>query len=129
MRHLLNKGCNVRAVVRSPERLPEGTAQHPNLTVTVAPILELSAQQMQQLVAGCDSVIFALGHNMTLAGIWGPPFALVAESVKRVCEAVEAAKPPKPVRLVLSADYAPNRCTCENVAFRLNRTVKSSPRP
>jgi hypothetical protein len=87
--------------VRSPDRLPEAVKNHPNLSVTQASLLELSDAQMAQQVAGCDAVASCLGHNLTLKGIFGPPRRLVTDATRRLCQAIQANQPRKPVKFVL----------------------------
>ncbi len=87
--------------MRSPDRLPEAVKNHPNLSVTQASLLELSDAQMAQQVAGCDAVASCLGHNLTLKGIFGPPRRLVTDATRRLCQAIQANQPRKPVKFVL----------------------------
>ncbi|MEE4115818.1 MAG: NAD(P)H-binding protein, partial [Marinilabiliaceae bacterium] len=62
---LLNRGHNVKAIVRSPESLPETIRNNSGLELIVASLLELSDKEMQKYVAGCDAVASCLGHNLT----------------------------------------------------------------
>lgn len=98
---LLSSGESVRVIVRSPDRLPEAVKNHPNLSVTQASLLDLSDAQMAQQVAGCDAVASCLGHNLTLKGIFGPPRRLVTDATRRLCQAIQANQPRKPVKFVL----------------------------
>ena len=98
---LLNRGQKVKAIVRSPEKLPDVLKRHPNLSVVTASVLELSDTEMAQHVSGCDAVASCLGHNLSLKGIYGPPRRLVTDATRRLCDAIKANKPEKPVRYVL----------------------------
>ena len=98
---LLRRGHHVKAVVRPASRLPGDFAQHPALTLVRASLLELGDADMQQLVAGCTAIASCLGHNITLRGIFGPPRRLVADATRRLCEAVRANRPERPVKFVL----------------------------
>lgn len=42
-----------------------------------------------------------LGHNLTWKGIYGQPRRLVTEATRRLCDAIKANKPEKPVKFVL----------------------------
>lgn len=87
---LLDRGHEVKAVVRSPERLPETIRNNENLSIIQAAILDLSDEEMKQHVADCDAMASCLGHNLTFKGIYGQPRKLVADSVRRLCQAVKA---------------------------------------
>ena len=98
---LLQRGENVRVIVRSPERLPDAVKNHANLSVIQASLLELSDGELAQHIAGCDAVVSCLGHNLTLKGIFGPPRRLVTDATRRLCQAIQANQPPNPVKFVL----------------------------
>jgi nucleoside-diphosphate-sugar epimerase len=98
---LLDEGQNVRVIVRSPASLPGRVRLHERLQVTEANILELTDEQLRDQVAGCDAVASCLGHNMSFKGVYGAPRRLVTESVHRLCVAIKANKPARPVRFVL----------------------------
>lgn len=97
---LLNRGENVKAVVRSPEKLNE-FLNHVNLTIIRASVLELSDAEMASHIKGCDAVASCLGHNITLKGMFGHPRRLVTDAARRLCLAIEANKPEKRVKYVL----------------------------
>jgi NAD(P)-dependent dehydrogenase (short-subunit alcohol dehydrogenase family) len=98
---LLNRGHIVRVIVRSPEKLPEVLANHDNLSVIHASVLELSDAEMTQHVSGCRAVASCLGHNMNLKGIFGDPRRLVTDATRRLCNAIKANKPEQPTKFVL----------------------------
>ena len=98
---LLNRGQNVKVIVRSPERLPEFLNNHDNLSVICASVLELSDAEMVQHVNGCDAVVSCLGHNMNWKGLYGPPRRLVIDATRRLCNAIKTNKSEKPTRYVL----------------------------
>lgn len=100
-KELLNRGQNVRVIVRSPERLLEAVRGHENLEVITASLLELSDAELAQYVQGCDAVASCLGHNMTFQGMFGEPRKLVTDAVRRLCAAVRPNAPDKPVKYVL----------------------------
>lgn len=86
---LLERGQEVRAIVRSPERLPENLRNHDRLSVTYACLLDLSDAQIAWHVEGCGAVASCLGHNLTVKGIFGPPRRLVTDATRRLCTAIK----------------------------------------
>lgn len=52
---LLSRGQRVRAVVRSPEKLPEGLRHHPLLSIIQADLLELIDNELTPHVRGCTA--------------------------------------------------------------------------
>ncbi len=101
---LLNRGHDVRAIVRSPERFSELMQNQNHLTVTGAAILDLSDKDLAGHVSGCDAVASCLGHNINLKGIYGQPRRLVTDATRRLCEAIKSnrsSKSEKTTRYVL----------------------------
>jgi hypothetical protein len=109
LKQLLDRGVDVRAIVRSAGRLPEGVAGHPGLTVIEADLLSMSDDELRRHVAGCDAVISCLGHNIDLKGVFGPPRDLVTQAVSRVCGAIEALRPSEPIKFILMSTVSVNR--------------------
>ena len=108
LKQLLDRGIRVRAIVRSRERLPEGVADHPNVSVTEASLLSLSDQELQQHVSGVDAVVSCLGHNLSFRGLYLPPRALVTQATQRLCRGIEATKPEQPVKFILMSSVSVN---------------------
>lgn len=98
---LLNRGQFVKVIVRSPDKLPAAIRNHDHLTVIQASVLDLSDAELAQHAQGCDAVASCLGHNMTLKGLFGHPRKLVTDATRRLCEAIRANGPGKPVKFVL----------------------------
>ncbi|BBO32994.1 NAD(P)-dependent oxidoreductase [Lacipirellula parvula] len=98
---LLNRGETVRAVVRPGSKLPDALAHRERLSVTRCDLLKLSEYELETLVAGATAIVSCLGHTMSLHGIFGPPRRLVADSLRRVCRAVQLQPQSTPVRIVL----------------------------
>lgn len=98
---LLDRGNNVKAVVRSPDRLPDHLRRHPRLSVIQASLPDIDAVELKQLTLDCDVAVSCLGHNMSWKGIFGPPYRLVTEATHRIASAMKAHKRDKPARLVL----------------------------
>jgi len=97
---LLNRGEKVTAIVRSTEKLSV-LLDNKNLTVVTASVLELSDKELAKNVQGCDAVASCLGHNISFKGMYGSPRRLVTETARRLCAAIVANKPEKPVKYVL----------------------------
>lgn len=100
VRELLDQGHQVKAFVRSPEKLKE-LNKNVNLELVKANVLETPIEDLQQHVADCDAVASCLGHNPDLKGLYGHPRKLVTETVARWCAAIEANRSDKPVKYVL----------------------------
>ncbi|MDF7801863.1 SDR family oxidoreductase [Pontiellaceae bacterium B1224] len=115
---LLDCGHHVKAVVRRPERMPEGLRNYPNLTLIQASILDLSDAEMIAYVKGCDAVASCLGHNLTLKGMFGAPHMLVTETTRRLCAAIRSSQPATAVRFVLmNTTGNRNRDLAEPISF------------
>lgn len=100
-KELLDRGHEVRVIVRSPERLPGLLRTRDHLAVTQASVLDLTDAELAQYVHGCDAVASCLGHNLSWAGIYGHPRRLVSDATRRLCHAIAATKPIGPTKFVL----------------------------
>jgi len=117
LRQLLDRQVPVRAIVRSADRLPPGTAGNPLLAVVEADLLALPPEVLAEHLADCDTVICCLGHTINLRGIFGPPRDLVTQAVRQVREAVAARQrtgrgatgAAQPVRLILMSSVSVNQ--------------------
>lgn len=118
VKQLLNRGLKVKVIVRSPAKLPEEIRSHANLSVIHATVLALSEAEMAQHVKECDAVASCLGHNINFKGIYGHPRLLVTETTRRLCNAIKANQPDKPVRFVLmNTTGNSNRDIPEKISF------------
>lgn len=109
VQQLLARGLEVRVVVRSSAKLASELVNHPRLKVTEASLLALSAPELQRLVSGCDAVISCLGHVLGFKGIFGAPRDLVTRAVTRLCEAIEAQRPPTPIKFIVMSSVSVHR--------------------
>ena len=98
---LLIQGHNIKAVVRSPEKLPESWKNNDHLQIISASILDLSDKEMMELTHDCHSIASCLGHNMNWKGIYGQPRRLVTDTARRLSNAIETNKPESPIKYVL----------------------------
>lgn len=101
VQQLLDRGQIVKAVVRTPGKLPEALRKHEHLSLIRASVLQLSDAEMAQHTRGCDAVASCLGHNLSLPGIFGHPRRLVTDATRRLCDAIRAGAPEKATRFVL----------------------------
>lgn len=98
---LLIREQNVKIVVRSAEKLPESWKNNERLHIMTASILDLSDLEMAKYIHGCNAVVSCLGHNMNWKGIYGQPRKLVTDTARRLCNAIIANAPERPVKYVL----------------------------
>lgn len=101
VQQLLNRGHQVRAIVRSSDTLPDVIRNHDSLSVIEASVLDLSDAEMAQYVEGCDAVASCLGHTLSFKGVYGQPRRLVTDATRRLCNAIRVNAPEQPVRFVL----------------------------
>ncbi|MBA2114438.1 NAD(P)-dependent oxidoreductase [Bremerella alba] len=120
---LLNRGHQVRVIVRSRDRLPEAVINHPDVTIVEASLLELSHEELGQHVTGCEGVACCLGHNLTFKGLFGHPMRLVTEATRRICQAIEQSKPEKRVKYVLMNTAGNQNRDLDETATFANRFV------
>lgn len=106
---LLARGFSVRAIVRSRAKLATLVQAHPGLEVIERNLLELTPDELQVLVRGCDAVISCLGHVISFKGIFGKPRDLVTRATRQLCEAIAENEPDKKVRFVLMSSVSVNR--------------------
>ena len=109
LEQLLSRGIDVRAIVRSAETLRAGVAERPGLSVIEADLLALSDEQLLRHVRGCDAVVSCLGHTISLKGVFGAPRDLVTRATTRLCRAIRASQPARPVKLILMSSVSVNR--------------------
>lgn len=118
VQQLLNLGHNVKAIVRSPDNLPESLKNPNHLSVIHASVLDLSDAEIVKHVNGCDAVASCLGHTMSWKGIYGHPRKLVTDATSRLCNAIKANRPKHPTKFVLmNTTGNSNRDLLESVSF------------
>lgn len=115
---LLERGELVKIIVRTLNSLPETVKNHENLTVIQASILDLSDTEMMQHAKDCDAVASCLGHNLSFKGMFGQPHRLVTDATRRLCNAIKANNPDKPVKFILmNTTGNRNRDRSEPISF------------
>jgi len=124
LQQLLGRGVAVRAIVRSPGRLPAIAAGDPNLQVIEASLPSLDDAALRRHLGGCQAVVSCLGHVLSARGIWGTPRDLVTRATARLCRGIEALRPAAPVKLVLMSSVSVIRPgLLDTRRGRLERTV------
>ncbi len=98
---LLDRGLDVRVIVRSRDRLCSEAKEDAKLSVTEASLLDLSDAELTREVQGCDAIASCLGHNLTLKGVFGHPRRLVTDAVRRITRSVERLTPERRGKFVL----------------------------
>ena len=106
LQQLVGRGIGVRAIVRAAGKLPAGIAQDAHVSVVEASLLSMSDEELQRQLRGCDAVVSCLGHELSLKGILGPPRDLVTRATTRLCRALEAVQPERPVKLILMSSVS-----------------------
>jgi nucleoside-diphosphate-sugar epimerase len=104
VRQLLEEGQEVRAIVRSKERLIKTLSDiqiDDKLQIIEGTVLEMSDDDLENCVKGSDGIVSCLGHNMTTRGMFGHPRKLVKDSIKRVCDTVKKIEPSQPTKIIL----------------------------
>jgi nucleoside-diphosphate-sugar epimerase len=115
---LLTRGQDVKAIVRSPDKLSKRVHEHANLSVIHAGILDLSDAEIVRLVKGCEAVASCLGHTLSFRGIFGRPRRLVTDATRRLCDAIKETESEKPIKFVLmNTTGNSNRDLDEPVSF------------
>ncbi len=118
VQQLLDRGLNVKAIVRSPNGVPGIFTSQGRLTVVQAGVLDLSDADLALHVAGCVAVASCLGHNLNFRGIYGPPHRLVTDAARRLCRAIQQNNPEQPVKYVLmNTTGNSNRDLPERISF------------
>ena len=98
---LLNRGQNVRVIVRSTSNIPDTWKNNGKISIIEASISDIRLEEMTDYVKDCQGVASCLGHNLTLKGIFGKPRRLVTNAVEVLCTAIQKNSPNQPVRFVL----------------------------
>lgn len=98
---LLKKGKQVTTIVRDRSRLPASISSSSTLSVIPGNVLKMDPETFNKHVSAVDAVICCLGHNLSFKGIFGPPYRLVTDAVKRTCCAVLDNQPKRPIKFIL----------------------------
>lgn len=86
---LVERKLQVRAVVRSLDRIPEDLRHHEDIEYLEKNVLHMKNEEIADALEGCESCIVCLGHRISVSGIWGPPYRLVQDAVQKLHSAYE----------------------------------------
>ena len=115
---LLVRGEEVRVIVRSVVLLPEFIG-HPNISIILTNVLEMSDLEMANAVKGCDTVISCLGHTPSFKGMFGFPRRLVTDATRRLCDAIRFNQPSAKVKFILmNSSGVSNPDLGEKISFK-----------
>ena len=101
VKQLLDRGYNLRIIVRSSDKFSKELLENPNLKIIQASLLDLSDKQIQEAVKGCGNVVSCLGHTMSFKGMFGEPRALVLKAVKRLSKAIKVSRSKVKIKFLL----------------------------
>ena len=118
VQQLLERGQDVRVIVRSSENFLKLVTDNKNLSVIEASLLDLNDTELTEHVKGCHAVASCLGHNLSFKGLYGNPRRLVTETTRRLCDAIKSNNPEKPIKYVLmNTTGNRNRDLNEQISF------------
>ncbi len=66
-------------------------------------------RSFQRHLRGCDAAISCLGHVLSFKGVFGPPRDLVTRATARLCRAIAALEPARPVKFILMSSVSVHR--------------------
>ena len=68
----------MKAIVRSPDKIPTELKEKPNLTIVEGTLLDMSKEEVKQHIEGCTTLVSCLGHVLSfkgrscvVCGVWG----------------------------------------------------------
>lgn len=96
---LLKQGINVKALTRNVE-IFDSIKNRGHIEVLKASILEIDNQMLKQYLSDVDAVISCLGHNITLKGLFGKPYTLVADALIRIVNSFNENNKNKTIKII-----------------------------
>ena len=90
VQQLVKRNIQVRMVVRESAIIPINISDDNTIEIIKGNINDLTVLNIIDLLKDCDSVICCLGHNISIKGIFGPPYKLVSNTVSKIIEALES---------------------------------------
>ena len=109
VKQLLDRNHRVKAIVRDESKLSPSLRVDERLELAVGTALDMSNDQLRDLLHDCDAVASCLGHNLNLSGIYGEPRRLVTNTAKLLCNLISKLGKSKPTKYVLM-----NTAGCQN---------------
>lgn len=92
VQQLVKRDIQVRLVVRESAAIPEYFINDKRIEIIKGIVNDFDNAKIKELVKDCDSVICCLGHNISLKGIFGPPYKLVFNTVRKIIVAIHSLK-------------------------------------
>lgn len=92
VQQLIRRDIQVRLVVRASAAIPENFTNDKRIEITKGNVNNFDIAKIIELIKDCDSVICCLGHNISLKAIFGPPYKLVSNTVRKIIEAIQSLK-------------------------------------
>jgi hypothetical protein len=96
---LLKQGINVKALTRNVEKF-DSIKNREHIEVLKASILEIDNQMLKQYLSDVDAVISCLGHNISLKGLFGKPYTLVADALIRIVNSFNENNKNKTIKII-----------------------------
>ena len=92
VQQLVKRDIQVRLVVRESATIPEYFTNDKRIEITKGNVNDFDNDKIKELIKDCDFVICCLGHNINLKGIFGLPYKLVSNTVRKIIEALHSLK-------------------------------------
>lgn len=102
---LLERNLSVRIVVRETAIIPVKIAEHKNIEIVKGNVDDFTTDQIQKLMLDCDSIVCCLGHTISFKGIFGKPYNLVVNAVKKITNAASSFDTAKKFILMSTTAY------------------------
>jgi nucleoside-diphosphate-sugar epimerase len=87
---LLERNLSARIVVRETAIIPAKIAENKNIEIVKSNVDDLTTDHIQKLMLDCDSIVCCLGHNISFKGLFGQPYSLVVNAVKKITDAASS---------------------------------------
>ncbi|KAF9974757.1 hypothetical protein BGZ73_001783 [Actinomortierella ambigua] len=106
LQQMLERGADVRALVRTPEAIPAELTANKNLTLIKGSLLHLSVDELAGYIKDCNAVIMTLGHGLSYGripalGVWLNPHELVVKATQMTSEAILKLQPREPIKFII----------------------------
>ena len=89
VQQLLKRSIPIRIVVRPSAKIIGNIPDDKRIEIVKGNISDFDIHKMIELVKDCNSVICCLGHNVSIKGLFGPPYNLVSKTVMKSIEAIQ----------------------------------------
>jgi nucleoside-diphosphate-sugar epimerase len=102
---LLERNLSAKIVVREIAVIPAKIAENKNIEIVKGNVDDFTTDQIQKLMLDCDSIVCCLGHNISFKGLFGPPYNLVVNAVKKITNAASSFDTAKKFILMSTTAY------------------------